>query len=45
MPLNILQAVEDKIELYKKWGFKPIEDEYRNTMFIDILNIPAEIQQ
>lgn len=43
--LIILQAVEDKIELYSKWGFKQIEQEYRNTMFIDILNIPSEIQQ
>lgn len=32
-----LEAVPDKIDLYSKWGFKPIESEYRNTMFIDLL--------
>lgn len=43
--LTILQAVEAKIELYKGWGFKSIEEEYRNTMFIDLLNIPTQIKQ
>jgi predicted GNAT family N-acyltransferase len=34
-----LEAVPDKIDLYSKWGFKLIESEYRNTMFIDLLKI------
>lgn len=31
-----LEAVPNKIDLYLEWGFKLIESEYRNTMFIDL---------
>jgi predicted GNAT family N-acyltransferase len=37
--LIILQAVEDKIDLYKKWGFIPVsdfEESGRYKMFIDL---------
>jgi GNAT superfamily N-acetyltransferase len=37
--LIILQAVEDKIDLYKKWGFIPVDDfeeSGRYKMFIDL---------
>jgi len=37
--LLVLEAVEDKIDLYLKWGFSPIDIEFRNTMFIDLLTI------
>lgn len=34
----IVEAEEDKIEIYRKWGFEPIEnfEEKRNTMFLRI---------
>jgi GNAT superfamily N-acetyltransferase len=34
--LIIVESEEDKVEMYKHWGFKPIEnfEERRNTMFI-----------
>jgi predicted GNAT family N-acyltransferase len=34
----IVEAEEDKIDIYKKWGFEPIEnfEERRNTMFLRI---------
>ena len=34
----IVEAEEDKIDAYKKWGFEPIEnfEEKRNTMFLRI---------
>ena len=34
----IVEAEEDKIDIYKKWGFEPIEnlEEKRNTMFLRI---------
>lgn len=41
--LLALEAVPDKIDLYTKWGFSPIESEYRNTMFIDLLKIKNEM--
>jgi predicted GNAT family N-acyltransferase len=41
--LLALESVQDKIDLYAKWGFSPIESEYRNTMFIDLLKIKNEL--
>jgi predicted GNAT family N-acyltransferase len=34
----IVEAEEDKIDIYKEWGFEPIEnfEEKRNTMFLRI---------
>jgi hypothetical protein len=34
----IVEAEEDKIVVYKRWGFEPIEnfEEKRNTMFLRI---------
>jgi predicted GNAT family N-acyltransferase len=34
----IVEAEEDKIDIYKQWGFEPIEnfEEKRNTMFLRI---------
>ena len=36
--LVIVEAVEDKVETYRHWGFEPIEnfEEKRNTMFLRI---------
>lgn len=36
--LIIVESEEDKIEMYKHWGFEPIEnfEEKRNTMFLRI---------
>jgi hypothetical protein len=35
----MVEAKEDKIDIYKQWGFKAIEnfEEKRNTMFLRIL--------
>jgi len=36
--LSIVESEEDRVEMYKHWGFKPVEnfEERRNTMFIII---------
>jgi GNAT superfamily N-acetyltransferase len=41
--LLVLQAVEDKIELYSKWGFSSTDIEFRNTMFIDLSKIKSTV--
>jgi len=37
--LVIVESEEDKIDVYKHWGFEPIEnfEEKRNTMFLEIV--------
>ena len=37
--LLVLESTEDQIQRYKNWGFMPIEAEYRNLMFIDLLKL------
>lgn len=37
--LLVLEATEDQIQRYIEWGFKPIEAEYRNIMFIDLIRL------